>query len=119
MAYRKWTKETRILLYQNLVDRFGPFHTWLGSNYPSEDRKEEYVQFLNDFGKVVSILSGDETTGGGVAQQIAWATTTQAEVKLQADTFILNIAAAYETGFIRARDLPTKLIVEREIVGKD
>lgn len=113
MSTRKWTKEIRILLYQGLVNNFGPYHTWEIAPYP-KNRKEDYNKFLEDFSTVVSILSGNETTPSAVQSQINWALTAQEKVERQSDLFILNMAAAYETGFIRSKDLPILLLVERK-----
>lgn len=113
MVKRKWTKEIRLLLYQGLVDKFGPYYTWEKSSYP-KDKKEEFDKFLEDFAVVVSILSDNQTTSAAVYQQMAWALTSQEEVNYQSDQFILNMAAAYETGFIRSKDLPSVLLVERK-----
>lgn len=113
MVKRKWTKEIRLSLYQCLVDRFGPYYTWEKASYP-KDKKEEFDKFLGNFATAVSVLSGQETTSEAVYQQMAWALTSQEAVNYQSDQFILNMAAAYETGFIRSKDLPSVLLVERK-----
>ena len=115
---RKWTKEIRLLLYEGLVDNFGAYHTWEMSSYP-KDKKQEYDKFLENFATVISILSRNNTTPDAVQSQINWASTCQGSVEGQADLFILNMAAAYEAGFIRNRDFPKVLLVEREKISKE
>jgi len=113
MAKRIWTSELRNILYTKLTEKFGSFDTW-GGFFP-KDQKEEFESFLNDMAKSFSILMEKEMTRDAIYMQIAWATTDQGEVGgAHIYNYILNIASAYESGFIKSKDFPKYILVERE-----
>ena len=108
----KWKPEIRNLLYKELLTRFGPYYTW--DKWKPVNKEDEYIKFCEDFAKIVEILSGIKTTKDAIMMQIAWATTPQLEIKEgYISSFITNIAAAYNTGFIRNKDLPKTILMDR------
>ena len=115
---RKWTKEIRNLLYQILMERFGPYHTWNNNNYP-EGKRDEYLKFLDDFSNAMtSLYPDDPTSPKAVEQQFAWGVTDQETISGGHMTvFVQNISTAYESGFLRAKDLPKMILSEREKVN--
>lgn len=113
MGTRVWSYELRKLLYTKLTEKFGSFDKW-GDYYP-KDKKEEYNKFLDDIAIAFSIIMEKEITRDAVIMQIAWSTTNQGEVKgAHIYNYILNIAAAYEAGFIQSKYFPSHILVERE-----
>ena len=63
----------------------------------------------------MTILSGDRTSSGAVAQQIAWALTDQKDIGgSHTSQYILNVAAAYHSGFLTDKNFPELVLSERK-----
>jgi hypothetical protein len=113
---RKWTPLTWKLLYEKLVEKFGPYKTWKTIAVPDPDKKEEFLKVLDDIAKMISLITESETTRDAVFMQLAWATTSQEQVGgAHVYEYIMNIAAAYESGFLASSDFPSYLLCERKI----
>jgi hypothetical protein len=92
-----WTETKRHVLYELLVEDFGPHAKWELATAPSRERRAEYESFCTAFGELVGAKSGL-----AVRQQIAFAYQDMAGLKNQgmARTAVLNKAAADRMGFI-------------------
>lgn len=103
----------RPILYRRLCDKFGPYNKWEQAGYP-KGKKEEFEKFISEIASAFTILTEKEVTAQAVAMQIAWATTKQVEIKRKSHTYnyILNVAAAYESGFLQHKDFPDCLLKE-------
>jgi hypothetical protein len=110
----KWTFAMRLFLYETLFLRFGPYNNWYNSHTPIEGRRKDYESCLEELSKYFSGVIGKPITAEAVELQIAWATTTQGEVKqshvLQ---FIHNKSSALLAGFINsAQGLPSLMLLQ-------
>lgn len=110
---RKWTYENRTLLYKILLRKFGQYHTW--GTLP-KGKESAFYKYLIKLASMFSTITGKRITLEAVYMQLAWATTPQGRVENTGYTsnYILNMAAAYEAGFLRSRDFPNLLLCERE-----
>jgi len=117
MANRIWTYENRCLLYKKIIEKFGPYYEWgSGSTYHPVGKKDEFMDYLTELAGMFSKIMSKEISQDAVFMQFAWATTTQEKISGTGHTsaYILNMAAAYETGFLRSREFPELLLNERE-----
>ena len=98
-----WTGDVRRVLYKRLVRLFGPSGKWEKAHSPGRGLDSEFDDFCNLYARVVGAKSG-----GAVKQQIRFALPEKRGSKWgrQAQTAILNKAAALEVGFIRDSQLP-------------
>lgn len=101
-----WTAAARRLLYELLVDRFGPYENWERSNYPSSAERAAFTKFCDDFANVIRAHSGR-----AVLHQIQWSVGVQTDGDHhwpggQSRNAVLNMAAAFEAGFIKHADFP-------------
>jgi hypothetical protein len=82
--------------------------------YP-RGKKDLYEKALKQISEFISALSGQRFEWTAVQQQVDWATSKQSSVNTQhfARQFILNKAAALETGFLSADDLPSLMLMEK------
>jgi len=107
-----WTRNMRIFLYETLVSKFGPFSEWESVAYPSKDRKNEYHEVLKVLSRSFSIQQNLDIQNGdkweAVENQVRWATTNQKRISGVLN-YILNAAAAYESGFITSKNVPDYL----------
>jgi hypothetical protein len=99
-----WTGDVRRTLYKQLVKRFGPYSTREKTSSPGRNLDTEYEEFCENFARTVGAKSGN-----AVAHQVRFAmpeTTRGSTWERQAQTAILNKAAALEAGFIEDKHLP-------------
>ena len=113
MAHRPeiWTGEVRRVLYQRLVQLFGPYRDWKKTSSPGGKHDAEFDEFCDAFAKAVGAQSGT-----AVKHQIRFAMPESergSTWERQAQTAILNKAAALEAGFIEDKHLPDLLAVGR------
>lgn len=95
----KWTEAHRLHLYKRLAQNFGAFKD---RKYSATNNKAFFAQMQKELK-----AKGLKTTKGGIVNQIAWATTKQREISAEyTKTWILNVAAALEFGFISMGDIP-------------
>lgn len=118
MTKTVWTRAARDLLYHALVDRFGPYGQWERSSYPSETRRSELAHFCEEFAHIVGAKSGQ-----AVMHQIQWGIGVQTNGEHHwtgdhARTAILNMASAFEAGFIQHGDFPA-IVARNRKNGKD
>jgi hypothetical protein len=115
MAKRIWTYEMRSILYKKLTEKFGPYNKWNNKGYP-DGKRDEYMAFINELAKSFSVLMNKKITKDAVFMQIAWATTEQNKIEGEghSSVYVLNMAAAYENGFLTGKDFPKLLLVERK-----
>lgn len=109
-----WTSTARDLLFQQLVDRFGPYSEWALDHSPGRGLEDEFENFLIVFAELIGASSPL-----AVEMQIAFATpvTNRAEWRQgHVQAAILNIAAALNAGFISNKELPALLVASG---GKD
>ena len=103
-----WTGERRRLLFRGLVERFGPFDSWM-SMPPSDIKLEKYC---SDFASLIGASSPR-----AVQHQIRFAMPSSSK-RLSAGharAAILNKAAALEVGFIRQCHIPDIVVVSRRL----
>jgi hypothetical protein len=106
-----WTHRVRRVLYARLVQIFGPLSSWEKRNSPGKNLDDEFSKFCDVFAQAVGAKSGD-----AVKHQIRLAmpeTERGSSWGRQAQTAILNKAAALEAGFIEDKHLPDLLAVGR------
>lgn len=102
----KWTHENRTTLYKRIVEAVGPFETWNGAAYPRGGRyklEQIYRQFAREMTE-----RGYPTTWRAVQNQVLWGITRQDKTKVNIRhmrTFILNKAAAIQSGLIQPKSL--------------
>jgi len=104
MKNRIWTEVRRRVLYSNLVRKFGPCSSWEKATSPGKGRDQEYQRFLAEFAKHVGAKSAE-----AVAHQIAFSKPIRGIARWeqsQAITAVLNLAAAFNAGFITQADIP-------------
>jgi hypothetical protein len=106
-----WTGDIRRVLYHQLVKKFGPYDQWEKVSSPGGNRDKEFEKFCDSFAEAIGAKSGE-----AVQHQIRFAqpeTPNESTWSRQAQTAILNKAAALEAGFIEDKHLPD-LAVGRE-----
>jgi hypothetical protein len=102
----KWTAAARQLLYEQLVSRFGPHGEWEARERPGRGHDESYEQFCNSFAQLIGAESAR-----AVKHQISFAIPIQRGgirrwKQGHARSAILNLAAAFEAGFVGANAFP-------------
>lgn len=106
-----WSGEVRRLLYRRLVKQFGASQKWEKSAAPGRGLDPAFEKFCGAFAQVVGAKSAD-----AVKHQIRFAmpeTEHGSKWGRQAQTAILNKAAALEAGFIKDSQLPNLVAVGR------
>ncbi len=106
-----WTGDVRRVLYQRLVDRFGPYDQWTKKSSPGRELDSAFLDFCASFATAVGAKSGK-----AVQHQIRFAmpeTERGSSWGRHAQTAILNKAAALEAGFIEDKHLPDLVAVGR------
>ena len=106
-----WTGDVRRVLYRRLVQRFGPYRQWKKKSSPGAEYDADFEDFCQAFARAVGAKSGK-----AVQHQIRSAmpeTERGSSWGRQAQTAILNKAAALEAGFIEDKHLPDLLAVGR------
>lgn len=101
---RIWTPAARQFLFEQLTEQFGPLSKWEASNKPGRGKDRAYDKFCEQFAKVVGANSGE-----AVKLQIRFGMPTVGESSWeeQAQTAIHCLAASFQAGFIKDRDLPS------------
>ena len=115
---RIWTYENRCLLYRKIREKFGAYDEWPpGSNTCPAGLGKEFNAYLEELASMFSKIMGKEITQGAVRQQFSWAITRQEQIdgKSQTSAYMLNIVAAYETGFLTNKNFPETLKIKKEI----
>ena len=108
---RIWTGDVRRVLYRRLVQKFGPSEKWKKTSSPGRGLDPDFEKFCEAFAEAVGADSAD-----AVKHQIRFAmpeTDRGSTWGRQAQTAILNKAAALEMGFIKDGQLPDLLAVGR------
>ena len=54
-----WTKAAYELLYQQLMERFGPYSEWKSPSCPSEKQRDRLNFFCESFASLIGAKSGD------------------------------------------------------------
>jgi hypothetical protein len=106
-----WTGEVRRVLYERLVQLFGPSDKWAKTGSPGRGLDADFDKFCEVFAQAVGAKSGD-----AVKHQIRFAmpeTERGSTWERHAQTAILNKAAALEAGFISDSQLPNLVAVGR------
>ncbi len=106
-----WTGDVRRVLYRRLVQLFGPYEDWQKSSSPGDQHEDAFNTFCAAFAEAVGAKSPD-----AVKHQIRFSMPESESGSTwgrQAQTAILNKAAALEAGFIRDKHLPDLLAVGR------
>jgi hypothetical protein len=118
MPERIWTFEARRLLYQRLVKKFGPYSKWNSGSSPGRNLDEDFQRFCEAFALVVGAESAE-----AVKIQIRFAMPESTAGSLlrdgQAQTAILNKAAAFDAEFIQNQHLPDLRAVGRGVALDD
>lgn len=107
----KWTHELRCLVYRTLVRQFGAHKTWGAIKCPN-GKKSQYDATLRTIAQFLSQLTGTVFAPTAVKQQVDWATSNQSSVINSGfcRQYILNKAAALESGFLDSSELPASLV---------
>ena len=105
-----WNHQLRTIMFSRLVMEFGPYSTWGKADYP-DGKKERYEEVLRELASHFTAVSEVNVEWTAVRQQVHWGFTKQESVldAARARSYILNKAAAIETGFIKRSDLPAQL----------
>ena len=109
-----WTATAHELLYEQLVEQFGPHSTWEHKHNPGHGKEKEYRKFLEAFAIVVGANSEH-----AVRVQIGWAFPIVANGTTRATGPgsdgktpkkpiwpMQNMVAAYDAGFIDDSYIP-------------
>lgn len=93
------TESSYRVLFERLVNQFGPHKQWENKSFPSAAMKKDYEQFLDD------ISGGLGVTRGSIELYIRWALTTQESIPQDqgGDYRVTCLRAkyhAFEAGFI-------------------
>ncbi len=111
---QKWTQDLRTIMFARIVMEFGPYDQWGMTDYP-QGKKARYEAVLQELADYFSLVTGRVFEATAVRQQINFGRTRQEGVfdQARARSFILNKAAALQTGFIHSRELPELLTAPR------
>lgn len=103
---QKWTHELRVKMYARLLAEFGPHTDWGTFAYPS-GRKHRLKEVLKELAVEFTHSTGKTFEWTALDQQMIWGITRQGRVKNAAfaSQYILNKAAALETGFLKTSEL--------------
>lgn len=103
---QKWTHELRVKMYSRLLAEFGPHTDWGTFAYPS-GRKDRLKEVLKELAVEFTRSTGKTFEWTALDQQMIWGITRQGRVKNAAfaSQYILNKAAALETGFLKTSEL--------------
>jgi hypothetical protein len=103
---QKWTHELRVKMYSRLLAEFGPHSGWGTFAYPS-GRKDRLKEVLKELAVEFTRSTGKTFEWTALDQQMIWGITRQGRVKNAAfaSVYILNKAAALETGFLKTSEL--------------
>lgn len=108
---RIWTSTARKLLFEELVERFGPHSEWEKATAPGRGMDQEFEKFCELMAELVGANSAD-----AVKHQIAFGSPVTGVAVWNGPGFvqsaILNLAASFEAGFIVNSELPD-LIAKR------
>jgi hypothetical protein len=102
-----WTRIARDLLFEAVKDQFGPYNTWKHPEYPSRARQKVFQDFCEIFAALVGAKSWR-----AVVHQIKFGVGVQSRNGVhhwdasQARVAILNMAAAFDAGFISNAEFP-------------
>ena len=107
-----WDQDGRRMIYNDLVLTFGPLKEWGNSRYP-QGQKQEFDALLLSLAKRLSRKYGKEISSGAISQQIGWGVSRQRKINHAGyfKSYILNRAAAVETGFLTTADLPETVLL--------
>jgi hypothetical protein len=106
-----WTGDVRRVLYKRLVQLFGPYANWKKTNSPGGQLDGKFDQFCRAYALAVGARSSS-----AVKHQIRFAMPESSAGSTwgrQAQTAILNKAAALEAGFIDDKHLPNLRAIGR------
>jgi hypothetical protein len=108
----KWTHQLRCEIYSNLKNDFGTVENWKASTVPTREAFYEKMRL-----RLLEIVNEPEIELSDLAvkQQIEWGIITKQPSINEAGfvrNWILNKAAAIETGLINSGDLPEILLVQ-------
>ncbi|HMO79561.1 MAG TPA: DUF6508 domain-containing protein [Pyrinomonadaceae bacterium] len=103
---QKWTHELRVKMYSRLLAEFGPHTDWGTFAYPS-GRKDRLKEVLKELAEEFTRSTVKTFEWTALDQQMIWGITRQGRVKNAAfaSQYILNKAAALETGFLKTSEL--------------
>jgi len=114
----------RVLLYETLVEKFGPRKDWTTDSYPTN--AEEFEEFLKDFAEGLEKSTGEGCDIKGIGLQIKHGSTIQkgyatknGNARALICSWIKNRKVALQTGFIGIEDLPEITIFTEVIDGKN
>lgn len=112
----KWTQNIRRIVYQRLLDEFGPCSEWHNRSNPTGN-KQEYIAFLEQIANGLASINDDSCTRGAVENQIMWGIQESQSVCLNTGAitnFVYNRAIALEVGLIESGDMPDYGLFEKK-----
>jgi len=97
-----WTIETTLVLYRQLMKRFGPHREWYRTSFPY-DKRFDYDDFCEKFAAAHGAKSAD-----AVKMQVGWAVGRQPMIKNRHNmrNIFRNKLCAWDVDFIDGRLLP-------------
>ncbi len=110
----KWNQTIRRIVFERLFEKYGPLREWHKTGNPT-GVTGEYKKFLTDTAEGLSKITGLKCTVGALQNQIDWGIQPrQSVIKSQSyvRNFILNRAAALESGLITSSELPSYALFE-------
>jgi hypothetical protein len=105
-----WSPSRLRLYYECMAEEYGRHESWEKPLRPGRGLNQRFEEFLTAFAEIVG-AKGPEAA----EQQLKFATSTQKGFdRAHSRAVILNRAAAYESGFLRAKDLAALKISREE-----
>jgi len=104
---KKWTQCARRYVYLRVLSEFGTFESWGLATYPS-GKKKEFDKLMKELSKELKNGFGINVTPEAINNQIDWGVANQSVIRNRGGVcnWILNRAAALETGMITSANLP-------------
>ncbi|MGX9432398.1 hypothetical protein [Bradyrhizobium sp. LeoA1S1] len=109
---RAWTLARLTKLYKNLVQEFGPRAVWTHQTKPGRGLDAYYAEFCENFGAEIG------ASKDAVQLQISFTElfASRTWAPRQTHYAVINLAAAWEAGFIKTTDFPA-MTVQRSVTN--
>ena len=114
---QKWNHELRVIIYKSLLREFGEYDSFEGFLNPKGESKQ-LTALINELQITLKQISGQEFSEDAIKQQMAFALTKQKEFKHRGHIYswIMNVAAALEAGYIKSSILPDVTLSDKNNV---
>jgi len=110
---RKWTHETRSIMYRSLYENFGPFSKWTSVDNPNGN-KMDYDEWKKNMSKLLSLYNGREYNINCIEKQIEFAFRRNRAgfKKTLVPCFIHNVSVCLEIGLLSWNDMPEFMLLD-------